>query len=1554
MRANFQATVGARITEFMARMRQVQNTIRTTANDVHINVDADISQFRRRMAEIQARMRTLARERVIIKIEARIEEFQRRIGRIATNIRAFGELAANTLQGAMISVLPAIAPIIANIGGLIGSLGPMIGTVAGSTLALGSAFTAAGVGAGAFGAVAIPTIKALFKENAKLNAEQTKAKASFDNFKSSYDGLVKATEKPVLSAFTKFMNISNGLLGQLKPMFLSSAKAVDGLMTSLSKSIGTPHIQKFIEYLNTSAAPMITTFGQAFGNVFKGIASTLTAIAPLSESTAQGFLNMTKNFAGWAAGLDKSAKFQAFMEYVNTNMPKIRAIFRDATAGVVYFFSAFGGMSSDMMTNLADLMARFKEWSKSLSTNQGFQQFASYVEQTAPTIISLIGNITKFLVNMGIGMAPLGAAILVIADKILTFINNLMEGNRAIGVIMAGLISFGGILLATVPNIIAFSALFSGMGGAIMKGLGKALPFVGRLFTNFSGTIVPIATRVLPRLATALGLLTGPVGIVIGVITTLIAIFVNLYKTNETFRNQVNTIWSAIKDVISQAVTAIWTSIQSIWSQIMSFWNENQASIKATASTVWNAISNVITTVMSAVMSIMTFIWPAVKALIVSTWNAIMNVIQGAIDVILGIVKTFSSLFQGDWKGVWEGVKQILSGALQLIWGAVNLYFVGKLLGPLKGFASQGKTLIQAAWTAIKSIFTNTLNTIKSFVTTSFNAIKSSIQTVMNAIKTVIQTIWNAIKSFFTTIINGIKTIITSSFNAIKTTVTTITNTIKSVIQTGWNAIKSIFSSVISAIRSAVTAGFNAIRSTIQSVMASIRSVITTIWNAIKSTVTSVVNAIKSTVVTKFNSLSSAVSKAMDAVKTAVETGWNKAKSFLEGINLITIGKNIVQGLINGIGSMMDSVKSKVAEIANSIPAGIKKLLGIHSPSRVAIKLGGFVGQGLANGIAASAVIVATATKKIAKAAVPNFKESANLTKAQLQSFNKVIANTISNNHKEIAKIEKDAENKRATVTKNAEERIKTIRLNASKQRNGLTTSQERQITEIQRKASDQRATITSSANKKIASIEKSSHTNRMNALKKFADNQVKLGKMTTAQEVAYWSKAADEFKKGSQERITAQINAKEAQSKLLDEQLEKEKSYIEGRKNLNKLSLIQELSAYESYMKQYKKGSEQRKYYEEQVGETKQKIHDKLIALNEEYTTKIQEANQKLIDGERELTAEYHDAVKSRAEALYGFSGLFDEIAEKSDVSGQQLVANLKGQVESFKSWAANIQALASKGIDEGLLAELRAMGPSAGAEIAALNTLSSSELTEYQGLWKEKTNLARTTAVAEMEGLRVETEQKIKTMRSDTATQLTTYNKEWQKQIKEVTTGTKKEFNALTASMPSIGKNVIKGMQSGLSDMTPSLLKQANSIANSIKSTIQKALDIHSPSRWGRDMIGKNMVKGISIGMQDMKGLAIKTAAQVADWVKPELDLGKVSFAGAGDVGLNMNQLKKDIEQKLSVDLWVHQEGAAGALGGIKQEINLHSPTALSPAENARQMKIQAQKLATDWLGG
>jgi hypothetical protein len=46
------------------------------------------------------------------------------------------------------------------------------------------------------------------------------------------------------------------------------------------------------------------------------------------------------------------------------------------------------------------------------------------------------------------------------------------------------------------------------------------------------------------------------------------------------------------------------------------------------------------------------------------------------------------------------------------------------------------------------------------------------------------------------------------------------------------------------------------------------------------------------------------------------------------------IGKNIVEGLWNGIRNMTDWMKRKIADFANGILNGIREALGIHSPSK--------------------------------------------------------------------------------------------------------------------------------------------------------------------------------------------------------------------------------------------------------------------------------------------------------------------------------------------------------------------------------------------------------------------------------------------------------------------------------------------------------------------------------------------------------------------------------------------------------------------------------------------
>src|SRR5690606_3868402 len=110
----------------------------------------------------------------------------------------WGEIFGSMFTGAMISMIPTLSPIISTLIGLIGSLGVMIGVLGGQMLILASSVGIAATGFVGLSAVAIPTIKKLFDETAKLTAEQRRARDAWDSFVDVYDELVAKTEGAVL------------------------------------------------------------------------------------------------------------------------------------------------------------------------------------------------------------------------------------------------------------------------------------------------------------------------------------------------------------------------------------------------------------------------------------------------------------------------------------------------------------------------------------------------------------------------------------------------------------------------------------------------------------------------------------------------------------------------------------------------------------------------------------------------------------------------------------------------------------------------------------------------------------------------------------------------------------------------------------------------------------------------------------------------------------------------------------------------------------------------------------------------------------------------------------------------------------------------------------------------------------------------------------------------------------------------------------------------------------------------------------------------------------
>lgn len=62
-------------------------------------------------------------------------------------------------------------------------------------------------------------------------------------------------------------------------------------------------------------------------------------------------------------------------------------------------------------------------------------------------------------------------------------------------------------------------------------------------------------------------------------------------------------------------------------------------------------------------------------------------------------------------------------------------------------------------------------------------------------------------------------------------------------------------------------------------------------------------------------------------------------------------GANLSQGFANGISSKLSAVKNSVSKIVNSAVSRVKNILKIASPSRVTFSLGGYFGEGFADGI---------------------------------------------------------------------------------------------------------------------------------------------------------------------------------------------------------------------------------------------------------------------------------------------------------------------------------------------------------------------------------------------------------------------------------------------------------------------------------------------------------------------------------------------------------------------------------------------------------------------------
>jgi hypothetical protein len=120
-------------------------------------------------------------------------------------------------------------------------------------------------------------------------------------------------------------------------------------------------------------------------------------------------------------------------------------------------------------------------------------------------------------------------------------------------------------------------------------------------------------------------------------------------------------------------------------------------------------------------------------------------------------------------------------------------------------------------------------------------------------------------------------------------------------------------------------------------------------WDKVKAWTIKAWNAAAKAVSDGWKKIKTWVKEGIEAVKKAVSDGVNKVKSFAS--DFVSAGKDLIMGLVDGIKSVAGRVVDAALGAAKDAVNAVKDWLGISSPAKMTIEMGGDFGEGFAIGI---------------------------------------------------------------------------------------------------------------------------------------------------------------------------------------------------------------------------------------------------------------------------------------------------------------------------------------------------------------------------------------------------------------------------------------------------------------------------------------------------------------------------------------------------------------------------------------------------------------------------
>ncbi|MCZ4085441.1 hypothetical protein [Streptomyces antarcticus] len=697
------------------------------------------------------------------------------------------------------------------------------------------------------------------------------------------------------------------------------------------------------------------------GGMAIGIAATVAAFKDFNKVLPQvkGQLSQLQNLI--SENFWKHAK-TPIRELIDTLLPELTAGFGKTSTQLGQFF---GGFADSLKSSLAPALGgMFDDLSKSIDI--------------ATTGTGAFANIIKVLGEVGAGYLPQLAQWFVdVSTKASNWLNQKGESGlrEEIDAGIQALKDLGGILMETGGIFAGISRAATEAGGSTLgmirqtlAGVHEAIDSSGvqakmvGLFTAaheamsnmaaqgggevkaFFGQFVGLLTEILPQVGTILGTAMGaiaaglnqpevfagvyalfdgiqvavnalapamaPLGQAFGVILTLVGSFLAM----------LGPLVAAVLTPLSQAFTMLAPAIEPLIGLLGEGLMGIVAALAPLIMTVVEACVPLIEALVAGLAPIIPLISAALavmSAALQPVIEILMQILTAAILPLIPVVQSLAAeylpLISEAFSAVMEAIQPFLNALLQVVNFLMPIlapaieFIAGLLLGSLVAAINGVADVFTGLWNVFKGVWDMIVGYFKVIIgvfvgslTGDWSMFDKGLQQVWNGIKSFLSGLWDVIKGLFMIFLNigilgvgkkilmGVKTLWDNIWNGLKTSATGL-----------WSSIRANFSSFMAALKETPGAALRSIQKFFSDTWMNIKSAAGEAWEAVKRIFSQ---------------------KIADCVRVVSELPQNVKQIFGDAKSLLMdAGRKIITGLIDGLKSMIGSVRSTLGDLTSKI-----------------------------------------------------------------------------------------------------------------------------------------------------------------------------------------------------------------------------------------------------------------------------------------------------------------------------------------------------------------------------------------------------------------------------------------------------------------------------------------------------------------------------------------------------------------------------------------------------------------------------------------------------------